>query len=161
MGQGEGHGMSIEESLDEGAVESVLDGPLEESGNTWSGDQDCEYEPTLLRECENTYFILLRLSLGPVDAKGIVDTGEEVGIGECGMSASCGADFGVVSEHCRIQHRIFRIATARPTTVAGLIAKKRVIETYLDICENTDDLVVQLARGLCEDLGRSISTPKL
>jgi hypothetical protein len=51
-----------------------------------------------------------------------------------------------------IKGRIVRIARRRAKSTASRLAQKAAVDAYLSACEDADDHLVQLARGLCNNL---------
>ena len=144
--------MSIEKVLGT-ILEHGVSGAIGQSGDPWSRDQNVEDEVGFIRECEAVRAVLLSAHSEDVDENGMIKMtkwdGEE-------QDRICFAkrklDWGTYFMDHDIKGRIVRIAKRRAKSVAARLAQKAAVDAYLSACEDADNHLVQLARGLCHNL---------
>lgn len=143
--------MSIGNSLNGLVGERVLDTLQEEHGLLEDRDESLRDDAAFVRECDDVGVILWGVSWGSSE-DGLLEMREWERREEYAMATRVGEDWVVLYMSRKIEERVIRIAKAQPKSVEGLMKKKRVIQAYLDRCENADDPLVQLTRGLCNNL---------
>ena len=144
--------MSIEKVLGT-ILEHVVSGAIGESGDPWSRDQNVEDEVGFIRECDAVRAVSLSAHSEDVDENGMIKMtkwdGEE-------QDRICFAkrklEWGTYFMDHDIKGRIVRIAKRRAKSTASRLAQKAAVDAYLSACEDADDHLVQLARGLCNNL---------
>ena len=144
--------MSIEKVLGT-ILEHGVSGAIGESGDPWSRDQNVEDEVRFIRECDAVRAVSLSAHSEDVDENGMIKMtkwdGEE-------QDRICFAkrklEWGTYFMDHDIKGRIVRIAKRRAKSVAARLAQKAAVDAYLSACEDADNHLVQLARGLCHNL---------
>ena len=144
--------MSIEKVLGT-ILEHGVSGAIGESGDPWSRDQNVEDEVGFIRECDAVRAVSLSAHSEDVDENGMIKMtkwdGEE-------QDRICFAkrklEWGTYFMDHDIKGRIVRIAKRRAKSVAARLAQKAAVDAYLSSCEDADNHLVQLARGLCHNL---------
>ena len=144
--------MSIEKVLGT-ILEHGVSGAIGESGDPWSRDQIVEDEVGFIRECDAVRAVSLSAHSEDVDENGMIKMtkwdGEE-------QDRICFAkrklEWGTYFMDHDIKGRIVRIAKRRAKSVAARLAQKAAVDAYLSACEDADNHLVQLARGLCHNL---------
>jgi hypothetical protein len=144
--------MSIEKVLGT-ILEHGVSGAIGESGDPWSRDQNVEDEVGFIRECDAVRAVSLSAHSEDVDENGMIKMtkwdGEE-------QDRICFAkrklEWGTYFMDHDIKGRIVRIAKRRTKSVAARLAQKAAVDAYLSACEDADNHLVQLARGLCHNL---------
>jgi hypothetical protein len=144
--------MSIEKVLGT-ILEHGVSGAIGESGDPWSRDQNVEDEVGFIRECDAVRAVSLSAHSEDVDENGMIKMtkwdGEE-------QDRICFAkrklEWGTYFMDHDIKGRIVRIAKRRAKSTASRLAQKAAVDAYLSACEDADDHLVQLARGLCNNL---------
>ena len=144
--------MSIEKVLGT-ILEHGVSGAIGESGDPWSCDQNVEDEVGFIRECDAVRAVSLSAHSEDVDENGMIKMtkwdGEE-------QDRICFAkrklEWGTYFMDHDIKGRIVRIAKRRAKSVAARLAQKAAVDAYLSACEDADNHLVQLARGLCHNL---------
>ena len=144
--------MSIEKVLGT-ILEHGESGAIGESGDPWSRDQNVEDEVGFIRECDAVRAVSLSAHSEDVDENGMIKMtkwdGEE-------QDRICFAkrklEWGTYFMDHDIKGRIVRIAKRRAKSVAARLAQKAAVDAYLSACEDADNHLVQLARGLCHNL---------
>jgi len=144
--------MSIEKVLGT-ILEHGVSGAIGESGDPWSRDQNVEDEVGFIRECDAVRAVSLSAHSEDVDENGMIKMtkwdGEE-------QDRICFAkrklEWGTYFMDHDIKGRIVRIAKRRAKSVAARLAQKAAVDAYLSACEDADNHLVQLARGLCNNL---------
>jgi|SRR5208283_573244 hypothetical protein len=144
--------MSIEKVLGT-ILEHGVSGAIGESGDPWSRDQNVEDEVGFIRECDAVRAVSLSAHSEDVDENGMIKMtkwdGEE-------QDRICFAkrklEWGTYFMDHDIKGRIVRIAKRRAKSVAARLAQKAAVDAYLSACEDADNHLVQLARGLCHNL---------
>jgi hypothetical protein len=144
--------MSIEKVLGT-ILEHGVSGAIGESGDPWSRDQNVEDEVGFIRECDAVRAVSLSAHSEDVDENGMIKMtkwdGEE-------QDRICFAkrklEWGTYFMDHDIKGRIVRIAERRAKSVAARLAQKAAVDAYLSACEDADNHLVQLARGLCHNL---------
>ena len=144
--------MSIEKVLGT-ILEHGVSGAIGESGDPWSRDQNVEDEVGFIRECDAVRAVSLSAHSEDVDENGMIKMtkwdGEE-------QDRICFAkrklEWGTYFMDHDIKGRTVRIAKRRAKSVAARLAQKAAVDAYLSACEDADNHLVQLARGLCHNL---------
>ena len=144
--------MSIEKVLGT-ILEHGVSGAIGESGDPWSRDQNVEDEVGFIRECDAVRAVSLSAHSEDVDENGMIKMtkwdGEE-------QDRICFAkrklEWGTYFMDHDIKGRIVRIAKRRAKSTASRLAQKAAVDAYLSACEDADNHLVQLARGLCHNL---------
>jgi len=144
--------MSIEKVLGT-ILEHGVSGAIGESGEPWSRDQNVEDEVGFIRECDAVRAVSLSAHSEDVDENGMIKMtkwdGEE-------QDRICFAkrklEWGTYFMDHDIKGRIVRIAKRRAKSVAARLAQRAAVDAYLSACEDADNHLVQLARGLCYNL---------
>jgi hypothetical protein len=144
--------MSIEKVMGT-ILEHGVSGAIGESGDPWSRDQNVEDEVGFIRECDAVRAVSLSAHSEDVDENGMIKMtkwdGEE-------QDRICFAkrklEWGTYFMDHDIKGRIVRIAKRRAKSVAARLAQKAAVDAYLSACEDADNHLVQLARGLCHNL---------
>ena len=134
-------------------LEHGVSGAIGESGDPWSRDQNVEDEVGFIRECDAVRAVSLSAHSEDVDENGMIKMtkwdGEE-------QDRICFAkrklEWGTYFMDHDIKGRIVRIAKRRAKSVAARLAQKAAVDAYLSACEDADNHLVQLARGLCHNL---------
>ncbi len=134
-------------------LERGVSGAIGESGDPWSRDQNVEDEVGFIRECDAVRAVSLSAHSEDVDENGMIKMtkwdGEE-------QDRICFAkrklEWGTYFMDHDIKGRIVRIAKRRAKSVAARLAQKAAVDAYLSACEDADNHLVQLARGLCHNL---------
>ena len=143
--------MSIEKVLGT-ILEHGVSGAIGESGDPWSRDQNVEDEVGFIRECDAVRAVSLSAHSEDVDENGMIkmtkwDGEEQDRICFAKRKLEWGTYF---MDHDK--GRIVRIAKRRAKSVAARLAQKAAVDAYLSACEDADNHLVQLARGLCHNL---------
>jgi hypothetical protein len=144
--------MSIEKVMGT-ILEHGVSGAIGESGDPWSRDQNVEDEVGFIRECDAVRAVSLSAHSEDVDENVMIKMtkwdGEE-------QDRICFAkrklEWGTYFMDHDIKGRIVRIAKRRAKSVAARLAQKAAVDAYLSACEDADNHLVQLARGLCHNL---------
>jgi len=144
--------MSIEKVLGT-ILEHGVSGAIGESGDPWSRDQNVEDEVGFIRECDAVRAVSLSAHSEDVDENGMIkmtkwDSEEQDRI----CFAKRKLEWGTYFMDHDIKGRIVRIAKRRAKSVAARLAQKAAVDAYLSACEDADNHLVQLSRGLCNNL---------
>ena len=145
--------MSIKNVLVGTTFEYEVDQGLEESGDPWSREQNVEDEVGFVRECDAVRAISLSAHSEDVDERGMIKVTKWDGEDQDSICfAKRKLEWGTYFMNHDIKGRIVRIAERRAKSVAARLAQKAAVDAYLSACEDADNHLVQLARGLCNNL---------
>jgi hypothetical protein len=145
--------MSIKNVLAGTTFEYEVDRGLEESGDPWSREQNVEDEVGFVRECDAVRAISLSAHSEDVDERGMIKVTKWDGEDQDSICfAKRKLEWGTYFMDHDIKGRIVRIAERRAKSVAARLAQKAAVDAYLSACEDADNHLVQLARGLCNNL---------
>ena len=144
--------MSIEKVLGT-ILEHGVSGAIGESGDPWSRDQNVEDEVGFIRECDAVRAVSLSAHSEDVDENGMIKMTKWDGEDQDRICfAKRKLEWGTYFMDHDIKGRIVRIAKRRAKSVAARLAQKAAVDAYLSACEDADNHLVQLARGLCHNL---------
>jgi len=144
--------MSIEKVLGT-ILEHGVSGAIGESGDPWNRDQNVEDEVGFIRECDAVRAVSLSAHSEDVDENGMIKVTKWDGEDQDRICfAKRKLAWGTYFMDHDIKGRIVRIAKRRAKSVAARLAQKAAVDAYLSACEDADNHLVQLARGLCHNL---------
>jgi hypothetical protein len=145
--------MSIKNVLAGTTFEYEVDRALEESEDPWSRDQNVVDEVGFIRECDAVRAISLSAHSEDVDERGMIKVTKWDGEDQDSICfAKRKLEWGAYFMDHDIKGRIVRIAKRRAKSAASRLAQKAAVDAYLSACEDADNHLVQLARGLCNNL---------
>jgi hypothetical protein len=145
--------MSIKNVLAGTTFEYEVDRALEESKDPWSRDQNVVDEVGFIRECDAVRAISLSAHSEDVDERGMIKVTKWDGEDQDSICfAKRKLEWGAYFMDHDIKGRIVRIAKRRAKSAASRLAQKAAVDAYLSACEDADNHLVQLARGLCNNL---------